>query len=92
MVERLAGRSAELALLDEVGRGAYQLELFGRSDVADAHEIASRYGDLGVGLADASIVVLAWRHDVHDVLTLDERHFRLLQGPRGPFRLLPADA
>ena len=46
-----------------------------------------------IGLADASIVVLAERLDVHDLLTLDERHFRAVLGPRDkPFRLLPADA
>jgi predicted nucleic acid-binding protein len=52
-----------------------------------------RYADLHVSLADASIVVLANRHDTLDVLTLDERHFRVLRGQGGsPFRLLPADA
>ena len=51
------------------------------------------YADLGIGLADASIVVLAGRHRTLDVLTLDERHFRSITGPRDrPFRLLPADA
>jgi predicted nucleic acid-binding protein len=44
-------------------------------------------------LADASNVVLANRHDTLDMLTLDERHFRILRGPGGrPFRVLPADA
>jgi uncharacterized protein len=90
VVERV-GRAAELDLLDEVGRGAYRIEQFASRDIADAHEIVYRYADLGIGLADASIVVLARRYDLHDVLTLDERHFRVLQGPRGPFRLLPAD-
>ncbi len=43
--------------------------------------------------ADASIVVLAGRHQTLDILTLDERHFRAISGPRDrPFRLLPADA
>ena len=52
-----------------------------------------RYPDLEVGLADASVVVLANRYDTYDVLTLDERHFRVLRGPQDhPFRLLPADA
>ncbi len=33
------------------------------------------------------------RYGVTDLLTLDERHFRAIAGPRGaPFRLLPADA
>ena len=83
--------SAQDALLEEVGRGAYQLELFSASDILEAREIIERYRDLPLSLADASIAVLAHRHGAQDVLTLDERHFRVLQGPRGPFRLLPAD-
>jgi predicted nucleic acid-binding protein len=55
--------------------------------------VLEQYSDLGLGLADASLVVLADRHDVLEILTLDERHFRALRGPHGrPFRLLPADA
>jgi predicted nucleic acid-binding protein len=54
--------------------------------------VIGRYAALEIGLADASIVVLANRHGIRDVLTLDERHFRTLRGPGGrPFRLLPAD-
>jgi uncharacterized protein len=45
-----------------------------------------------VGLADASIVILAHRYETRDVLTLDQRHFRTLRGPAArPFRILPAD-
>lgn len=52
-----------------------------------------RHDDLGIGLADASLVVLANRYGVRDLLSLDERHFRTIRGPGGrPFRLLPADA
>jgi predicted nucleic acid-binding protein len=81
------------ALLGEVAAGAYQLESFAAVDVARATEILDRYASLSLGLADASIVVLAARHDTADVLTLDERHFRAVDGPSGrPFRLLPRDA
>ena len=81
------------SLLTEVAHGAYDLAPFGAEDVARAVEILDRYADLGLGLADASIVVLAERHRAWDVLTLDERHFRAITGPRKrPFRLLPADA
>jgi len=84
---------AEVALLGEVGRGTYHLEPFSENDVSEAAGVIERYADLGLGLADASNVVLANRHDTLDVLTLDERHFRVLRGPRDrPFRLLPADA
>jgi uncharacterized protein len=84
--------AAERALLDEVARGAYRLEPFDAADVAEAVSVIGRYGDMELGLADASIVVLAHRHGLRDVLTLDERHFRAMVGPGGePFRLLPAD-
>jgi uncharacterized protein len=86
-------RVAEMALLSEVARGAYQLEPFSAQDVAEAVAVMERYADLEVGLADASVVVLANRYDTLDVLTLDERRFRVLRGVRDlPFRLLPADA
>jgi len=93
LVASALGVDAEADLLDEVGRGAYRLETFGAVDIAEARATVLAYRDLGVGLADASIVVLARRYGVHDLLTLDERHFRVLRGPRDrPFRLLPADA
>jgi predicted nucleic acid-binding protein len=93
MILTRMGQGRELALLGEVARGAYRLEHFSEEDVAEALEIVARYADFRIGLADASNVVLANRHDTLDVLTLDERHFRVLRGPDGrPFRLLPADA
>ncbi len=86
------GPSAELSLLEEVTVGAYQLEPFDQADVSAAVDVLRSYPDLELGLADASILVLAIRHDCLDLLTLDERHFRALRGPKGqPFRLLPSD-
>lgn len=87
------GIDTERALLAEVGRAVYRLEAFDADDIAAAERVIARYRELGIGLADASIVVLANRYGVRDVLTLDERHFRALRGPNGrPFRILPADA
>jgi hypothetical protein len=92
LVARRAGRRAQHDLLDEIARGAYLLADFTAQDVDEAREVIVRYEDLDVGLADASIVVLARRYSCDDLLTLDERHFRVLEGPGRPFRLLPADA
>jgi len=87
------GQAAERALLAEVGRGVYRLEALEAADIAGAERLIGRHADLEIGLADASIVVLANRYGVRDILTLDERHLRVLRGPAGrPFRLLPADA
>ena len=91
LILRLAGVNAELALLGEVARGAYELATFSEGEVAEAREVVERYRDLQIGLADASIVVLARRHGVREVLTLDERHFRVIEiAPGEVLRVLPA--
>lgn len=87
------GGGAQSALLEEVERGAYRLAHFSSEDVGAARRQIRRYADLDLGLADASILVLAERHRTWDVLTLDQRHFRAVAGPQGrPLRLLPYDA
>ena len=68
MVLTRVGYTQELALLEEVANGAYQLESFSAADVVGAGVILRKYKDLGIGLADASSVILA---DRHDILTLD---------------------
>lgn len=92
LIATRVGESARTAFLAEVARAAYELQPFWKEDVEAAVAVIRRHADLGISLADASIVVLAGRHDVRDVLTLDERHFRVLEVDRKPFRLLPADA
>ena len=92
LTRHVSARIARL-FLREVAGGAYELAPFDADDVARAAVVLERYGDLGLGLGDASIVVLAERYRTVDVLTLDEWHFRAITGPRNqPFRLLPADA
>jgi predicted nucleic acid-binding protein len=93
LLAKRVGVTAERALLEEVGRGVYRLECLEADEIAAAERIIGRYPTLGIGLADASIVVLAARYGIRDVLTLDERHFRALRATGGrPFRLFPADA
>jgi len=93
LIASRVGHQAQMALVDEVARGAYQLELFSSEDVGDAKRIMERYADFRIGLADASVVVLANRHRTLELLCTDERHFRVLRGTGGkPFRLLPFDA
>jgi predicted nucleic acid-binding protein len=91
LLERV-GVQAERALLDEVAGGVYDLVPFGMGEVAEAADLVGRYGDLRIGLADASVVVIAAAARTTRVLTLDERHFRPLRPLWGKaFTLLPAD-
>lgn len=87
------GIEAGLLLLDEVAEGAYRLEPFDSDDVRQARRLIERYKDLGIGLTDASIVVLAARAKTTRILTLDDRHFRAIKPLRGgrAFHLLPSD-
>lgn len=90
--EREGRPDVALRVLRDVAGGAYRLEPFGPDDLDSAADVIERYGDQNVGLADAANVVLAERHDTLDILTLDERHFRVLRGSNNRlFRLLPAD-
>ena len=82
-----------MRVLEDVAAGAYHLEAFGTVDLAVALAVMRRYLDLSLGLADASIVVIAARHGTDRILTLDERDFRALRPLQGgSFTLLPADA
>jgi predicted nucleic acid-binding protein len=91
LLERV-GVQAERALLEEVAGGAYDLVPFGVAEVAAATELVGRYGDLRIGLADASIAVIAAEARTTRLLTLDERHFRTMRPLWGEaFTLLPAD-
>jgi hypothetical protein len=83
---------AELAFLRSVADGDYPIETFDESEVGRAAALIERYRDLDIGLADASIVLLAARAETSRILTLDERHFRALRPLRGgQFTLLPSD-
>lgn len=87
------GQSEALKLLRDVANGAYELQGFAGPDMTEAIEIIERYAGLELGLADASVLVLASRYGCPDILTLDQRHFRAVTGPGGrPFCLLPHDA
>ena len=82
----------ELAFREDLALGTYIVECLTREELRTAREVVERYRDLRLGLADASLVVLAHRYGTRRILTFDERAFRSvapLQG--GSFTILPAD-
>jgi predicted nucleic acid-binding protein len=87
------GEAARRAFLSDLAARRYDVACLEAGDYRQVAEIESRYADLGLGLADCSIVVLAERYETRRLLTFDERHVREvtpLQG--GAFELLPADS
>ena len=86
------GVGVELAFLDDLAMGTYIVECLTRDELRIAREVVERYRELRLGLADASLVVLAHRYGTRRILTFDERAFRSvapLQG--GTFTVLPTD-
>ncbi len=90
LVASRLGVSAELAVLRELAGGAWDLALFGTEDLAQAQAVVERYADQSIGLADASIVILAARYQTRTVVTLDRRHFGVIRPiDGGSFEILP---
>ena len=92
-IQKYSDVDTELRFLTEVSKRVYELAPFSPEDIDKAIVVIDQYRELHIGLADASIVVLAERYGSRDILTLDERHFRALRPPgRRTFRIFPADA
>lgn len=87
------GVDAELAFLADLTEGTFVVDCLDRKELAEARQLATRYRDLRLGLADASLIVLAARYATTRILTLDERAFRAVTPLHGgAFTVLPADA
>lgn len=84
------GVGAEAAILRELAGGAYELAALDSDDLAACAALVERFGDQSIGVADASLVVLADRYRTRTLLTLDHRHFSVLRPQAGGrFRLVP---
>ncbi|HEX3693405.1 MAG TPA: PIN domain-containing protein [Solirubrobacteraceae bacterium] len=93
LILRRLGIDVELAFLDDLASGTFMVDSLTVSELGIARDVVARYRDLELGLADASLVVLANRWGTRRILTLDQRAFRAvtpLQG--GAFEVLPADS
>ncbi len=92
ILDRL-GIDVELAFVDDLAHGTFAVECLSSPEIGKARSLLERYRDLKLGLADASLVVLAERYRTSRILTFDSRAFRAvipLQG--GAFQVLPRDA
>ncbi len=91
ILDRL-GVDVEIAFLTDLVDGTFSVECMTHADLERARGVVEQYRDLRLGLADASLIILAARHRTKRILTFDHRAFRTvppLQG--GEFVVLPAD-
>jgi uncharacterized protein len=92
LVAARGGRQALGAFRKDLAAGAYLVDWWPQA-MGAAVKVAERYADMALGLADASLVVLADRLGTVRIATLDERHFRAVRPLSGgdAFHLLPED-
>jgi uncharacterized protein len=90
LLGRRVGSTARRAFMADLAAGRFVVGCLSADEHRLAREIDERYGDLELGLADASLVVLAARFDTRRMLSFDHRDLRAvtpLQG--GAFELVP---
>ena len=87
-------RPAMNAFMDDLARGAFTYAPPALDQLARAMEVDRRYGDLGLGLVDASVVALAEDLGIRRLATRDVRHFvavRLRDGSAFELVVHPTD-
>ena len=86
------GEFARRRFLADLAERRFDVAGLERDEYVTVATLDAGYADLGLGLVDCSIIVLAARFRTRRLLSFDERHFRAvvsLQG--GSFELWPAD-
>jgi predicted nucleic acid-binding protein len=87
---RFLGPEAFVALLDEVRRGALDVEDLAAPDYARASELLRTYADLRVGFVDCAVLAIVERLGEPKLGTLDHQHFRAMRPAHvRALRLLP---
>ncbi len=83
------GVDAEVRFLGDLASGALIPEPVVAADWLRIAELVSKYRDLPLGTADASVIAAAERLGVNDIATIDRRHFAVVQSTLGALTLLP---
>jgi uncharacterized protein len=92
LIRRRGTAEAARAFLRDVAAGRFMVEGLTAEEHRTAAQLDERYSDLGLGLAEASMVILAKRFRTRRLLTFDERDFRTVTPlGGGHFTLLPRD-
>jgi predicted nucleic acid-binding protein len=82
LATKYLGERVARAFLKDLADGYFTYLSINLDDINQAISIMARYKDLPLGFVDASLIVLAERHQIKRILTLDRRHFNLLQSDK----------
>ncbi|HEX6383943.1 MAG TPA: PIN domain-containing protein [Anaerolineae bacterium] len=84
------GHHAMRQFVKQMANPGWMLESLDESDLVRAGQMLEKYSDNRLDFVDATIVAIAERLNVKRILTLDQRHFRVIRPLHSPsFELLP---
>ncbi|GGJ01494.1 ribonuclease VapC [Saccharopolyspora subtropica] len=90
MVATQGGPDAEVRFLEDTIDGPFDVVSMTTADRRRVAELVRTYASLPLGTADACVVALAERFGLHQVATVDRRHFSVVRPNHIPaFTLLP---
>jgi predicted nucleic acid-binding protein len=79
LLERERGAQAEAGFLRSVRDDVFTLVALTAADLDRMADLVEAYADLPLGATDASVVAVAERLGVHQVASLDHRHFAVVR-------------
>lgn len=79
LLAREAGARVEALFLTALAEGDFQPVDLTAADYRRMAELVEQYADFPLGTTDASVIALAERLDLHEVATLDRRHFTVVR-------------
>ena len=90
LLGRDAGTNTVVAFLNSLPESRFRLTALTDLDLKRVAEILAQYADSRIDFVDASVMTVAERHRITQVLTLDQRDFRLFRPCHcQAFELLP---
>ncbi len=88
LATKYLGERVARSFLEDLTEGYFEYLSINLENITKANKLMAKYQDLPLGFVDASIVILAEYHRIKQVLTLDRRHFNLVQSERVNFFLI----
>ena len=79
LMNELGGSRVEADFLLSMADGTFEPLDLTRSDYRRTAELVIQYADLRLGTTDGTVIALAERLGIHDIATLDRRHFTVVK-------------
>lgn len=79
LATKYLGEKVARSFLEDLTEECFEYLEISLENINKATKLMTRYKDLPLGFVDASLVILAEYNKIKQILTLDRRHFNLIQ-------------